>query len=194
MSYITGNIGKQYLTADPDNMQVPWGADFTSEVAANNFIIGGKCLLLLGPNAETAAQQWVACLNRISMPAYRTTAMEIVRRLEGKVIPRDDPQRVEEFERAETLFVFDFFVPSELDNDLLYWFIREALRDGIVLVLVSEDDDADLDCHGANIGRLVEKHFEVIKHGSQTSTKKAPTIKGRNRKHGGPSTAGGDNN
>ena len=189
MNYVTGNIGKQYLTADPDSMQKPWADCFDAEVKAGNFLIGGKSLLLAGEGAEIASQQWVACLNRVDMPAYRTTPMEIVRRLEGKVIPRDDPQRLEEFERAETVVVFDFFEPSDLDRDLLQWFFKEALRDGIVVVLVTENHDPDLDCHGENIGQFIEDNFEGILHVAQAATTKAGN-KSSNGKHSGLTIAG----
>lgn len=187
MSYRRGNVRATHTRIDIDKLEEPWKAHFEAEVAANNFVAGAdaKSLLLCGPSAEEEAEKWVSCLLLAGIEAYRTTPTEILRRMNGQYIPRNTEARNEEFEHAECYVICDMFSAEralgEHDQDTLSWFIKEAQRDGIVLVLATDDTEQDLNVNGVILGETIEKNFEVIDGKATPANKKRSSKKAGKR-------------
>ena len=171
-----GNVAHQCINTAITDIAEPWQADFRAEIAGDNFLRGGKSILLRGEGACDIARQWHSCLVRANFEAYRTTPLEAVRRSGGLPIIGDEEARAREFVAAETVLIDDFFDPVAWTPDsaeMFTWYFRTLHRSGAVILLSTDEDDPDLDNHGTVIGSLIEKTFEVIAHVKSIQKEKA---------------------
>lgn len=168
-----GNLPYEFRDTTLKDVADNWRKEFEAEVKDNNFLRGGKSLMLLGAGAEHASRQWLACLLRANFRAYRATPFEIVRRVSGLPVPWDDETKKAMFEEAECILIDDFFFDhddglSAGDAYRLWWFMLEAVRDGAVLVVASNNEKIDtINCYPDYVWEFVEETFEVIR-GSKT--------------------------
>jgi hypothetical protein len=174
MSSTRGNTPHHLLEFGINSLEDHEREPLQREIEAGNFLKGGQSLLLFGEDTNVLAEKWCAALS-IAFPAYRTTPREIIRRIKGKKIIRDSEERAAMFEAAECLTILDFFTTESLmtkgDTSLFVWFLKEAIRDGIVLIIPATEED-DLNFHGEEIGTVIETNLEVVNHGAKPKTKK----------------------
>lgn len=182
MKALSGNLIYEHRMAGIPDIAQPWRGEFEAEVADNNFLRGGKCMLLCGAGAEVSLRQWGACLMRGGYKVYRITPLEIVRRVNAQPVLCDNDTRKDEFDAAECFLIDDLFFNhtfAEGDAYRLWWFMQEMVRDGAVLVAANETDTVEIpDCYPDYLGAFVEETFEVIR-GNKSEVKKASGIKKR---------------
>jgi hypothetical protein len=175
MSTTRGNVPHRLLQFGINDMDQPARGVFEKEIEGGNFLKGGQSILLFGEDSAELAEQWIACLTVGQFPAYLTTPREIIRRMKAKKIMRDSDERAAMFDAAECLAIRDFFSTESRmtkgDTSLFVWFLKEAIRDGIVLIIAATEDD-DLNYHGEEIGTVIEQHLEVLHYGAKPKTKK----------------------
>lgn len=153
---------------------------FNDEVdRLGGFSSGGKSYVVVGTSAAIDCNIAVACLDRVGYAVYRTTPVEILRRMDSKsmhVLPDEDEMLRESWEDADCYVVFDVFDPaneslSPREKLDLSWFIKQAIAGGNVVVLPSEDDP-DLNILGESLGQFIEQTFEVIHDNGKSKNKK----------------------
>jgi hypothetical protein len=169
---------RHFGVTDIESIAEPWRGEFDKEVKEGNFVRGGKSLFLLGPGAEKAHEQWAACLALINMPVYFMTPHELLSRVRQRHVLRDTEETKANFEEAETWFVAEFFngLWEKDDLETFYWTLKEAINDGVVIVIAADDETAvaGLYLHDPILG-LCEQHFEAI------NGKKPKTIRRKKR-------------
>jgi hypothetical protein len=169
------NIPFKYRTStDIDSIDPDWRKDFEQEVADDNFVRGGRSLVLSGPGSEEAAEKWMVCLNMANMLVFVADPIMLYRLLNKQYIRGVTDEHYLAFEKAETILINDFFLP---DPDYmhvastLHWFMQDALRDGVTFVIASDDRDSQEGMYQYQpIAEMCEKHFEAVRN--ETTKKK----------------------
>ena len=165
---------KHIGNTDIESIDPKWRKDFEQEVADNNFVRGGKSLLLAGIGAEEAAEQWIACLHLINMQVFVTDPIMISRLLEKQYIRGFTEDHYRVFEQAETILINDFFLKDdnyEAVASTLHWFMQDALRDGVTFVIATDSTRSPAGMYQYQpIAEMCEKHFEAIRN--ETTKKK----------------------
>lgn len=173
-----GNQKFQCMTKDQSDMANPLFAKEFEEIVEteNGFMLGGKSYLAYGDGVYDDCDIAVCCLARAGYTVYRTTPIEIVRRLKDGE-NTSNPELDGHWSTAECYFIFDLFVLdqeaslSATEWGIVKWFITEAVNGGSVVVLPLADDDPDLNMYGETFGDFIEKEFERI-NGKTTTIKK----------------------
>lgn len=164
-----GNLPYELRDTTLESISDNWRKEFQAEVADNNFLRGGKSILLLGEGAEVASRQWLACLLRGGFNAYRATPYEIARRVAGLPVAWDTESRKLMFDDAETILIDDFFFDhsdglSSEDAYRIWWYMLEVIRDGAVVILACDKEKIDtINCYPDYVWEFVEETFEVIR-------------------------------
>lgn len=184
MILLSGNQNRAYLDKDTRDMTKDFAGVFTDEVETENgFTHGGKSYIVAGNQAVWDCEIAVASLLRGDYATYRATPMEVVRRLRGVDNPLATFSELHAhlrdcWESAECFFIFDFFddeaaeARDQQDNELLVWFIRQAVTSGNVVVLPTKGRDVDLNLYGVHFGAFIEQSFEVIHDEEKKSRKR----------------------
>lgn len=163
-----GGIYDMVTDRDQKHMSDKFATFFNSEVDAGGFTRGEKSFFVVGPDAYEDCLYAFACLVRGGYKAIHVEPRTILRRLDSKWIPRWGDEDDKLLERAEVMIIHDPFDPeflqsitSENKGDLV-WFIRDAIHNGVVVVLPTNNKDIDLSTLGEAFGEFVEANFEVI--------------------------------
>lgn len=172
---LKGNIPyRNFETTDIESLDSKWRVEFERELKENNFVRGGKSLVLFGEGAVQTHEQWAACLVLAGMPAFYTNPTDIIRRLRGQYIPRDTDDIRQQFDEAESIFITDFFGVNAKFNeetDLLTWYIDQAIRDGCVIVTATDHDRDTTGYYQIEpLAQLCDQNFEAIR-GKKTKSK-----------------------
>lgn len=169
MKPLKGNLPYDMQEAHIGDLPEAWRKEFEAEVADGNFLRGGKSIMLLGEGAEKSAALFHACLVRAGFNAYRITPFEAVLRVDGRYVVRDSELRKQQFEEAECFLIDGFFFDHDDGMDdaaayKLWWFLSEAVKDGAVLIVASNNEKIDaIDCYPDYMWEFVEETFEVIR-------------------------------
>lgn len=175
MNYLHGNLPFSHVEFDLEKMDSKWRKEFIDEVESGNFVRGGRSIVLVGPGAETGILEWLACLLLANYRAFRLTPYEAVCRMLARPVYNDTPDRLEDFLNAECIVIDDFFQP--IPEQYLYefeTFLRQAIRDGVVVLVGTESDET---APSGNLIEILEAHFEAIR--VETNQKKTDKSKAR---------------
>jgi hypothetical protein len=184
MKPLPGNLPYAFRDTTIESVSPAWVKEFNAEIADDNFLRGGKSILLCGEGAEHAARQWLACLLRAGFPAYRVTPFEAVRRISALPVLRDNEDRAYQFSVAECYLIDDLFEDhgeglTPADSYRLLLFMRESIRDGAVLIAASDNEKLESDSLPDNVWEFVEENFEVIRGSNSEAKTKSAGIKKR---------------
>lgn len=171
----------------------PWQKHLKTEVEANNFLRGGQSLLLSGEGANNQIGLWASALTVGGFNVYQASVWELERRADDRKVLWDCDERTADFDAAEVYLINGFFkksnfAPDRADKEILTWFIDQAIRDGRIIVIATDNPEADLDVHGPFMGNIIKNKFEAITNGKTSKTK--PRNPSSKRKHNGPQVAG----
>lgn len=193
MKRIDKNIPASALNKDLRNMDAWFRMFFEDEVAADGFMSGGKSFLVSADNAVMNCDIALACLDRVNYDVYRTTPMEILRRLDN-MENLSDEDLDKSWLNADCYFIYGMFDDialtglSEVQKAKVAWFVKEAVTyDNPVILPVANAEDTDLDSYGTELGAFIETTFERV-DGKSNETKKqrksnsGPKPSGINRK------------
>ena len=176
---------------DQKSMDPDFAKFFNEEVDSEGFTRGKTSFFVISDTADTDCRAAYACFVRGGYPVVSLSARTIVRRLDGKWIPRWTEDDDKALERAEVLILYDIFDPdfmqsiaSEQAGDLV-WFIKDAIHNGIVIIIPTTGGDLDLSVYGETFGEFVETNFEAY-NGATTTDKRKPS--NNKPKHSGDAT------
>lgn len=195
-SIADGHFNHLYQTwqnIDQKNMSDAFRMTFNDEADAGGFTRGSKNLIVVGPNANYDCYCAFACLNRGEYHVALMDVRTIIRRLDSKWIPRWTPDDDAILDRAECLIVIGLFnpetieamTPSEIAD--LTWFLTDCINNGVMLLVPTNNQEADANVLGDTFGELLEQNTEVD---NGTATKTFNNKTGGNKQHGGDETAG----
>lgn len=167
----------RYIGKDIDDIPDGWRKEFEREIAENNFLRGGKHILLIGNNANDQLGLWGQCLVIAGYPVYSASVYELQRRVDSLAILWDSETRQRQFDNAECIIIRDYFW-GELERDQQQRtarFLQEAIDEGVTLLLASDKVDPYLEQNGEDAAAIIEQEFEVIR--VQETKKKKPKRK-----------------
>jgi hypothetical protein len=177
MKRIDKNIPVSALNKDLRDMDAWFKTFFEEEVDNDGFLSGGKSFLVSAHNAEPQCDIALACLDRANYDVYRTTPMEIIRRLEDKENLSDEDLD-KAWLNADCYFIYGMFDDialtglSEVQKATVAWFVKEAVTYGNPVILpVANAEATDLDSYGTELGAFIETTFERV-DGKINDTKK----------------------
>ena len=172
------NVSSLHKNKDQSSMAEWFRKEFDEEVQANGFRHGSTSLLIVGDERTyDDAEIAVACLDRVNEKVYRTCPHEIIRRMDSKYALSNEDLDAQ-WEEAECVWVFDLFDEEcystllQTDIGTLVWWLIEAIRSNICLVVVCNTKNPDLDLYGVSFGSIIAKHLEVITNGKATQKPK----------------------
>jgi hypothetical protein len=179
--YRKNNVPFDCVGKGLDDIPEPWRQHLTTEVGGNNFLRGGQSLLLIGEGAEQQIGLWSSALTIGGFNVYQTNIWELERRAMDLRVLWDCEDRAKDFEEAEVYLIHAFFKKTprtdQVDREVLTWAIDQALRDGRIVVIASDNPKADMDVHGPFLGNIIQNKFEALKNGK--ASKKKPINKTR---------------
>lgn len=172
---------------DQRNMSSDFAKFFNEEADSEGFTRGKKSFFVVGDNADSDCRAAYACLVRGGYNVVSVPSRSIVRRLDSKWIPRWGDEDDKLLEAAEVIILHEAFdtdfmqsITSTQAGDLV-WFIRDAIHNGVVVIIPSKSD-IDLNMYGEAFGEFVETNFEAYNGAASTDTRNTPSDKS---KHGG---------
>lgn len=176
-----GGLYETMSDRDQRHMSDNFRTFFNAEADSEGFTRGQKSFFVLGETAMDDCHCAYACLVRGGYHAVLVEGRTILRRLDSKWIPRWGEDDDKLLERAEVMIIPDPFDPeflqsitSENKGDLV-WFIRDAIHNGVVIVIPTNNIDFDIDALGDAFGSFVETNFEVVQHGAASKNTRKST-------------------
>lgn len=175
------NIPKKYRDKDIDALPPWWKRQFEEEVKAGNFMDGdGTPLLIMGKNDPVGHTYMIMnCLHLAGYKCVCVSLYEIINFMAQKDPVLSQIGGWQEFERATSFFMYDFFAAPPLsaqDTFTVYSFMQQVIASGQTLLLAHDGDMTDLDVHGEHIAQLIEQKFEAI-DGNKSEDNKHPILK-----------------
>lgn len=158
---------------DQRNMTVQYRDFFNAAVEHDQFKRHGRSFIVVGKHSDQNVRATFACLMRGGYGVLYLDPVTIVRRLDNKWIPRWTDEDDAAMEAAECYIVPNLLDPDTVNNltdsqkgDLV-WFLKDAIRNGIALVLTARSQNADLDILGESFGSFMEQHVEGAQDATQ---------------------------
>lgn len=164
---------------DQRDMSEPFSKFFDAEVDDGGFVRGGKSFFVVGDSADRDCHIAYACLLRGRYPVIYADGRTLIRRLDGDWIPRWTDDDDHALENAEVIIIPDPFnedftlTLTNYQRGSLIWFIEEAIRNGVVVVIPTNDKDTNLNSMGERFGNFIEENFEVIHGTASTDQRKS---------------------
>lgn len=175
---------------DQRNMSPDFAKFFNEEADSEGFTRGKKSFFVVSDTSDADCRAAYACLVRGGYNVVSLSARAIVRRLDAKWIPRWTEDDDKLLEAAEVVILHEVFDPDFMQSIVsgqagdLVWFIRDAIHNGVVIIIPSKSD-IDLNMYGEAFGEFVETNFEAYNGAATTDTRNTPSDKSE---HGGIST------